>query len=125
MYVCTSVMSLVQVSKQVIKTSIKAKTNQKKGSKDDVHTTMTKTHRGELVLSDLSQDRIYGFVPNGYAHRTKITKIKSAYNCIKSEHIMSTRSLKPFYVMCLRQRNFKKNALSTTGLDLGTSCHVY
>lgn len=45
----------------------------KKGLKDDVHTTMTKTHRGELVLSDLPQDRIYGFVPNGYGQSIKIT----------------------------------------------------
>lgn len=33
--------------------------------KDVVHTTMTETHREELVMSDLPQDRIYGFVPSG------------------------------------------------------------
>lgn len=44
----------------------------KKKVKDDVHTTETKTHRGELVLSDLPQDRIYGFVPNGNVQSNKI-----------------------------------------------------
>lgn len=41
-----------------------------KMSKDDVHTTVTKTHRSELVLLDLPQDRIYGFVPNGQSIKT-------------------------------------------------------
>lgn len=36
-----------------------------------VHTTVTKTHRSELVMSDLPQDRIYGFVPNGQAKVSK------------------------------------------------------
>lgn len=49
------------------------KKKEKRRLKDDVRTTMTKTHRGELVLSDLPQDRIYGFVPNGYAQSIKIT----------------------------------------------------
>lgn len=37
----------------------------KERAKGAVLTTVTKTHRSELVLSDLPQDRIYGFVPNG------------------------------------------------------------
>lgn len=56
--------------------------------KDDVRTTMTKTHRGELVLSDLPQDRIYGFVPNGYGQSSKITEQRTE-NLNKTSVLMS------------------------------------
>ena len=39
--------------------------NKQKRNTFVVHTTTTETLRGELVRSDLPQDRIYGFVPRG------------------------------------------------------------
>lgn len=59
---------------QVSKKSELELLKQKEKAKDDVHTIMTETHRGELVLTDLPQDRIYGFVPNGNGQSIKITR---------------------------------------------------
>lgn len=102
----------------------------------DVHTTVTKTHRSELVLSDLPQDRIYGFVPNGHGQSIKITEqrtniLSDVLLHLENCHIMApknnkickpfslcaqlTLAIKPVFRMCTDNNSGRECPAGATG----------